>query len=215
MKNLKTLIILSICAFLFSACSTLNEESHTTAIELTKMNVLYLGIENPVQVAVTGVLAENIELTGANCVIKKTEDGYAILPEDVEELTLTVKVNEKDVVEKKFRVLNIPSPEITIAGKTGGVITKEEVLNAEGIEVELKNFLFDIKFKVVSFNVTASAEGYSIEAGANNSDKFTKKQMRLLRKAKMGSKFYIEDITVVGPDNIERKVGTASFKIVE
>ena len=112
-----------------------------------------------------------------------------------------------------FRVKEVPNPIATIAGKNSGNIKKEELLAEDGIFPELKDFDFDLKFKITQFDLTISgSDGYAnLYKSTNN--KFTAEQKNQLKKLAVGSFFYIDNIMAKGDDGTNRQLAPISFKI--
>ena len=214
-KKWKLLILVPILSLLFTgtACLNAQNDEYVVAVSPTKMNVLYMGVDNPVSIAVTGAdygketaTIDNGSITGknGNYTVRVTKPGV---------VTISVKLGDKIVSEQKFRVKKIPDPRAIIRGNYGKTsFSKQELKDAGGIAVLLENFDFDIKFDVIEFVISAAIEGYEYEARANNSN-FSKYQIELIDKLEEGQKFYVEGIMVKGPDGKERNLSPMIYKI--
>ena len=95
----------------------------------TKMNVLYLGIANPIEIAVPGVTSDKVSATITNGTINRTTSGWEVKPSSLNDLVLTILVDNKKVNEKKFRVKPIPSPVAVFAHKSNGTVSKRCINN--------------------------------------------------------------------------------------
>lgn len=95
--------------------------SPKVAMELVKMNVFYIGIDNPVQVAVEGVPGNELKLRlegpGA---ISGGDGNYNVVVSKPGEITITILrlVNgaETEIGRKKYRVKRIPDPAPVLEG---------------------------------------------------------------------------------------------------
>ena len=193
----------------------------SVTISPTKMNVLYLGIPNPIKVSVPGIASENLEVSVSNGSIKKSGDGYLVSPSklDVTGKSTSVSVQANMNGEKRsmgsmvFRVKEVPPPLATVSSKNGGILRKEELLSEEGIFADLKDFDFDLKFKVTQFEVTFSgASGFS-KTYKGTGNKFTTEQKDQFGKLTQGSVIIIDNITAKGDDGSNRSLSPISFKI--
>lgn len=70
-----------------------------------------------------------------------------------------------------------------------------------------------LSFKVLSYNVFYQPKGGDSETFKNNGPYFSPEVKKAIQKAKPGDIYYIEEIKVMGPDNITRKIPGITFKI--
>jgi len=106
---------------------------------------------------------------------------------------------------------NTDKPVATIAGKTGGVITKKELLNADKIEV-VSPENSNITYKVKSFVLTASVGSDLIEKSIN-SDNITEGMKNICRIQEQLGKVYFEDIKAEGSDGTIIDLETIKFEV--
>ncbi len=190
------------------------------AVSPTKMNVLYLGVDNPIAIAVSDASLDEIEVELDNGEIIGKNGEYIIRPQKPGMAIIKVfqvnKGKRTQVKEAYFRVKTVPDPVTFVAGKKGGTITKSELLKADEIRILMENFDFDLSFKVLSFVVSTTAPGtYTVHEEISNSNKFSKSQKELIKGLVKNQKIYFEDIKVTGPDGSIRKLGTVGFEIKE
>ena len=173
--------------------------SQDAVVAATNMNVLYLGIANPVEVAVPGVLSDNINVTLSNGTIKKVSNGWEVIPANTGEAVFTISVNGKKVADKTFRVKTIPFPVAVFAGKNVGAVSKTEALKVETLEARLPDFDWDINFKINSFSLLMSDEsGDRMEFAKDNL--ITERMKSLLTSLQRGQTIAFKDIKATGPD---------------
>lgn len=70
-----------------------------------------------------------------------------------------------------------------------------------------------LSFKVLSYTVYYQAKQKDPIVMTNNGAAFTPEVKKVIQMAKAGDIYYIEDIKVLGPDNITRKIPGIAFKI--
>ena len=189
------------------------------AISPTKMNVFYIGVENPVDISVAGVAPTDVVATmsgGGGSIINKGQGHYIVKVTSGNECSVNVsaktKTGSKSMGSMKFRVKKVPSPNASYAGITGdGKVSKGELMNAGGVIPRLDDFVFDLKFPVVSWNMSIFVNG--VYADYSASGPTTTAQMKeILNKVKPGQKVMIEEVKVQAPDGV-RKIPGCVLKI--
>ena len=140
----------------------IEEQSYNVAppnvvIAATKMNVLYRGVDNPLEISVPGYDPENIKVSNAE--IKK--DGKGNYTADVSKYRggeIDVKVSVKDgdswksMGSKKYRIKSLPDAAGSIFGKTDGLMSANLIKKAK-VEAKFNNFDFELPLKVTSFQI--------------------------------------------------------------
>ena len=184
----------------------------------TKMNVFYMGIDNPVSISVPGISANNLIPTITNGTIQKGPDGYLVRPEKVgveSRITVNAMIDgqSKLIGSTPFRVKKVPDPLAYVAGKLDGTISKTELLAQQGVLARMPvDFDFEMKFTVQSFNLSTSRGGFIVDKPAKG-NRFTQDQIDLMKGLNIGNRLYIESIVVKGDDGTTRTLPTISFKI--
>ncbi|MCK4701314.1 MAG: hypothetical protein KAT38_13295, partial [Bacteroidales bacterium] len=184
-----------------------------------KMNVFYIGVDNPVNIAVPGVDQDNITVSSSNGTITREQGYFNVRPTVLQDCNITV-VAEIDNIHRafppiRFRVKNIPDPVATVGGINGGMIKKEDLLNAKGIKAAISSdFDFDIQFEVTGFQVGMSDRGFFVIAQASNS-LFTEDQKKLIMRVKRNDRIMITNIQAVGPTGKTRDLNGIILQIIE
>jgi gliding motility-associated protein GldM len=187
----------------------------------TKMNVFYIGVDNPVDISVPGVPAENLSPSMSGGTISGSRGKYIVRVTKGPKVTVNVGAKiggtNKSMGSAEFRVKTVPSPTTNFGGKrasdpTNG-ISKAALGGAQGVIAELIDFDFDLKFIVLSFDVTMLIGGSEITKPSNG-NMLSMDQKSLLSKAKTGSKVYIENVKVKGPDGTVRSISGLTLKVL-
>lgn len=181
----------------------------------TAMNVLYVGLENPIDISVPGVGSEAISATMTNGNIKrgklaKYRGEWIARPEVVGR---EASINVSAIVNGErmrfppytFRVQNIPDPVAKFAGLTEGAVAKNVALATPGVFAVLEDFLFDLDYEVTGFKMIVTQRGFDREA-ASNSARMTAEQRGLIEGLNRGQKLYITEIKAKGPDGRSRNL---------
>lgn len=185
----------------------------------TKMNVFYIGLENPVEISVPGIAAEDIQPSMSGGSISGSRGKYIVKVSKPGEATVNVSARTKNGTKSmgpgiKFRVKDVPNPISTFFGKKGtDVIKQGELKMATGVVPNLENFEFDIKFPVVSYDVSMNINGLEVTESTTG-PALSAGQKNLLSKAKKGNKVYIEKVKVKKPDGKVVEIGSVNLKVI-
>ena len=190
------------------------------SVAATKMNVFYIGVDNPVTISVGGSSPNDIlpSLSGATgSVVSAGKPGeYIVKLSAGTKCDINVSVKQKDgtksVGKQEFRVKKVPSPNASFAGVVGDAsVSASELQSAGGVIPRLDDFVFDLKFPVVSWNMSMMVNGLFIDAKATGPG-VTPDQKNMLAKAKKGGRVLIEEVYVMAPEG-KRKIPGCQLKV--
>ncbi len=183
------------------------------------MNVLYAGYDNPMSVSVPGIPNNKLRVSMTGGSLEQKGDGKFIAkPTEVGgEAVITVTAQNEGRAQEMgkftFRVRKLPDPTAYIAyadekeGENrfrGGAISKQILMNTDGIGAAIDDGLLNIAFSVQSFEtVFYDAMGNAVPYKSNGA-KFSDQQKGQIRGLARNKRFYITDIHATGPDGIER-----------
>ncbi len=192
----------------------------SVAISASKMNVLYIGVDNPIEISAAGVNSNNIKvnISGGGGNIKRKGDGtYNVRVTQPTPKGSDAKISVtagKMNVSKPFRVKRIPDPIPKLGKKRGGKMSAGEMKIQPGVFPVLEGFDFEARCNISGFRVVRVAKRSDPIIKVNRGGKFVPEVRSVLAKAKPGDKFYFEDIKCKCPgDNTNRPLGTMSFTI--
>ncbi|MDR2285967.1 MAG: gliding motility protein GldM [Prevotellaceae bacterium] len=169
------------------------------AISPTKMNVFYLGVDNPVDLSVSGVSQKDLDVSISNGTLSPVGQGgsYIVRPKSFGEcnISVTAMVNgeKKDMGTRKFRIKRVPDPEPSLHNITGKTVTRGQLSSVQGVMATMRDFDFDLSFQVLSFDIEVIQDGY-LTAASSKTNKFTEEQRKLMEGVKVGSRIYIRNI---------------------
>lgn len=183
------------------------------------MNVMYIGVDNPLSISAPGVPAESLKLTGSGVTLKDRGNGkYTARVSSPGEVTLnvtaTVDGKSQNLGASKFRVKRIPKPTAKIGGKDGGRISAAQLRGQSVVSASLENFDFDAKFQVTKFNMYISkprVDPIGPYAAAGNN--FSAQMKTALSGITAGSVVMIYDIVGVGPDGVAQNLNAITFQV--
>ncbi|MDI9319755.1 MAG: gliding motility protein GldM [Phycisphaerales bacterium] len=196
------------------------------SMQLDKMNVFYIGVPNPVTVSAAGYSMEDIELSipGSDAVIAKGDalGKYNIMLKKQGNVMAVINARTKDqglkqVGSQEIRVKMIPDPVAEVGGRGGSFMEPSNRMKVyPGINAAMKNFDFNVKFLVTSFDFTYLQKrqdpvGPITVSGPMFSS--NKQVSDLIAKCKPGDKIFLENIKARGPDGVPRTLNAIIITI--
>ena len=185
------------------------------AVSADKMNVFYIGVDNPVSVA-----APMPNFTASAPGLSKSGKGWVMRPKKPGKVNIVV-TGIDDATGKKvplgkveFRVKRLPDPKSYCAGKSGSEsIKKIAFKNASTVQAKMEGFDFDIKVKVASFMFSTTKAGVVQEVKCNG-NKLSAQAKKLVDGSKRNQKFFIEKVKVSMPDGTTRQLAPIILKVI-
>jgi gliding motility-associated protein GldM len=194
----------------------------SVAISPTKMNVFYIGVDNPVEVSAAGVNSTEVEVSMSGAgggTIKRNADGtYTVnvtRPTSKNEFA-NILVNAEGLsASKEFRVKKIPDPLPTLSLKKSGVMGSGEMKRQQGVVPVLDGFDFDAKCTITSFTMLRRPRREDPEIIRDHpGGKFNPDARQMVQKATPGDIFYFEDIKCKCPgDPAARNLGGMVYRV--
>ncbi len=188
----------------------------SAALSADKMNVFYIGVDNPVSVAVAGASSNQIKVSGTGVNISGSGTKYIATGQRVGDCTVTVSA--PGISQSfPFRVKKIPDP-VPVLGagpnKKGGSMPNGEFKAQRGIAAILENFDFEAKCSVQSFEFVHVAKRQDAVPVQNNGGTYEAAALRLVNNVKPGDICYFNDIKARCPgDGAARSLGSIVFQI--
>ncbi len=191
----------------------------SAAVFLEKMNVFYIGVDNPISISAAGVSAGDLQpsISGGNMRPSGKPGSYIVTVSSGTKATINVgaKLNgvQKSMGSFEFRIKRVPDPVAFVGAIKGdGQMTKGELNAVSGVFARMENFDFDLSFQVVSFVLSMNVNGVFVEKKANGAA-MTPEMKTLTAGAKPGNKVFFEQVTVKGPDGTLRKIPGVNIKV--
>lgn len=183
--------------------------SSTAAVQLDKMNVLFIGVDNPITISGSG-RSEDIQLSISGGGGQLTKTGTATYNVRVNDVTdnciISVRTSDGKVTPVRFRVRTIPDPSPMVGQRESGDFPAGEFKAQAGVRAVLKDFFYETQFNVLSFRITGDGAGFEEIDEVNNSGAAWNEARRIIQKCRPGSYITIDEIRAIGPDNRTRKL---------
>jgi gliding motility-associated protein GldM len=201
----------------FSSSYVVGQPSATVSAD--KMNVFYIGVDNPVTISVPGVPNDKVRpsisagtLTpkGAGKYIVKVSTGYT---ETTVNVAAQIGSKTQSMGATKFRVKRVPDPVAYIGGVKSGAINKNVIAASKMIVAKLDNFDFELTFIVTSFTFLMNIKGDIIPTACSG-NMLPAAVLSKLSSAAPGTRVYFEDIKAKGPDGTPRTLSPINLKLL-
>ena len=188
------------------------ERSVTAAAD--KMNVFYLGVENPFSVSAAGVASKDVRVSSNDVHINKIRNGkYNVKPKRIGKAKIIVSGGGLETAFE-YRVKRIPDPVIRLGRRGQTAMSPNEFKVFKGLVALLENFDFEARCNIVGFELTRLPEKGNANVVKNRGGKYRSEAKALVNQAKYGDTFFFDQIRVKCPgDKASRKINGLSIKI--
>lgn len=187
------------------------------AVQLDKMNVLFIGVDNPVTVSGSGNVGD-LKVSASGGGISMISNGvgkyYAKVTSETNDCFISVTTPDGKTTRMPFRVRSIPDPTPYVGTAKSGDISAGAFKSQAGVRAIVENFFYETQFNVTSFRITGDGEGFDegVEEAINSGAAWNEGR-RIINKCRRGSFITIEDIRAVGPDGRTRKLSPMIFNL--
>jgi gliding motility-associated protein GldM len=174
-----------------------------------KMNVLYIGLPNPLGVSAPGIPKEKIHvsMTGGSISGSKGEYIGTVTTPGTATVTVSGEVGPGKTMtlgSTVFRVKRIPDPKAQFAGKSGGTTSAANIRGQDNIFAKLEDFEFDAKFNVTRFSLLIAKPRQDVIILSTSGNQLTSAMHAAMNTITPGTTVVFKDIIAVGPDGAQR-----------
>ncbi|MTB49467.1 GldM family protein [Lewinella sp. W8] len=187
----------------------------SVAVSADKMNVFYIGVDNPLTVSAAGVPSGDVRVRfGENITGRGSGSKYTVQGQRQGETTVTVTANGQTLGSFPFRVKRIPDPIPMLGNSKGGQIRSNVFKSQTGLYAFLDNFDFEAKCNIAGYDLVYVPKREDAVLSQNPGGNFNTKSKNLVNRAKPGDIFYAQNIRAKCPgDAATRPIGTMVFNI--
>ncbi len=170
-----------------------------------KMNVLYIGVDNPVSVSAPGVPTGSLNVSMSGGSISGSAGHYTVKVSSVGAAKITV-TGEKGMVlgASDFRVKRIPDPKLQFGGKSGGSTSAANLRGQDRVFAKLEGFDFDARFNVTRFTLLIIKPRQDAIIYSGTSGELTGAMKSAMGTVTPGTTVVFKDAVAVGPDGSPR-----------
>jgi len=191
-------------------------------VSASKMNVFYVGVDNPVNISSAGIPNDRISATITHGRLERLASGgwnvfLDKMPEGRSETTISVNATVDGQVrkmgEKTYRLKRVPTPTAKINNQVEGIIDRN-VLSAVGaISATMpEDFEFELSFRVTSFEMRTQ-RGEMVNRLTSSNNRFTEQMQNEIRNLRRGQQVSFEQIRAIGPDGETRPLNPINLTV--
>lgn len=189
----------------------------SAAVSLDKMNVFYIGVDNPITVSAAGISSNELRVNGSGGGMNISHKGgsqYNVTVSQQGDAKIVLSGGGLDASTFNFRVKRIPDPTPEIGGQTGGSMGNGVFKAQGGLIANLKEFDFDARCSIVGYQLTRVARREDPVSEANAGAGFAGPARKLVDMAKPGDTYYFNDIKAKCPGDVaNRSLGSIVVNI--
>ncbi len=175
----------------------------TIAIASSKNNVLYFGIENPLDVVVENMKCGSFFLKANNGTLSGEKCNYLIKPEEYSLVNIYImKIIRKDTIligKKVFRVEKVPLPIASIGGVNQGKIHKNKLIVSGGIVAKMYDIDIDAIFKIDEFSMIIFRDKTPVYKVQVKGNRFTEEMINEFKKLQSNDELIFYNIRISKP----------------
>lgn len=218
-KMLALTLTIVLTVLIFSGMVNVGESQRTTSVVLKRAQVLYIGVDNPIEIIIDDVRPEeiNVYFTGGT-VRSDSIPGHFIVRVDNGTKAHMNVFQRKDGQQVQcgsfdFWVKRIPDP-VTMVNHVSndGVILKEDLVKISGIFTRMVNFDYVGRFTPVSFSMSVIEEGEWKEYKAEGAE-LTAEMKTALSKCEEEDKIIFHNVMTKGPAGDVRHVNCVTITV--
>jgi len=181
-----------------------------------KMNVLYIGVDNPVSVSAPGIAKTDLRVSITNGSLSGSGEHWTakVTAPGTATVNVSGEISKgKTVVlgSTLFRVKRIPDPKPQFAGKSGGTVATANLKAQDVVFAKLEDFVFDAQFKVTRFTLIIVKPRQDPLTFTGTGNELTAEMHRAMSTIAPGSRVVFENIIAVGPDGMQRGLDPIVF----
>jgi len=193
----------------------------SVSVSPTKMNVFYIGVDNPVEISAAGVPSNQVNVSmsgsGGGSISKNSDGTYNVIvktPTSPGQFARIVVSAPGLNAGKDFRVKRIPDPVARLSQKAGGGMSPGEFKAQPGVGAFLDNFDFDAKCTIDGFQLVRVAKRADPEFATNKGGRYDVEAQRLVDKATAGDRYFFDNVKARCPGDVAgREINSMVFTI--
>ncbi|MEO6610988.1 MAG: gliding motility protein GldM [Chitinophagaceae bacterium] len=179
--------------------------SANASIALDKMNVLYIGVDNPVTIAASGGGDDKVQavLSGGGGSLTRVGPGKYIARVNsiTDDARITVNVEGKVAGASQFRVRTVPEAQAYVGNQPSGANIAAGAFKAQaGVAAGIKNFPFELDYNVLSFTFTCDTDDDIVSIPVSGALFQGPVKNAINQYVTAGRMVTIDNIRVKGPD---------------
>lgn len=182
-----------------------------------KMNVLYIGVNNPISVSAPGTPTDKVRVSMSGGSISSAGGGkynVRVSSPGTARIAVSAEVapgKTQTLSSTEFRVKRIPDPIAKFAGKTGGSMATVALKAQNALFAKLDNFDFDATFKVTKFTMIIAKPRADAIVLSTSGGQLSSSMSSALNGIVPGTRVIFDNIVAVGPDGTSRQLNAVAL----
>jgi gliding motility-associated protein GldM len=182
-----------------------------------KMNVLYIGVNNPISVSAPGTPTDKVRVSMSGGSISSAGAGkynVRVSSPGTARISVSAEVapgKTQTLSSTEFRVKRIPDPIAKFAGKTGGSMATVALKAQNALFAKLDNFDFDASFKVTKFTMILAKPRADAIVLSTSGGQLSSSMSSALNGIVPGTRVIFDNIVAVGPDGTSRQLNAVAL----
>jgi hypothetical protein len=186
-----------------------------SSVSPTLMNVFYIGVDNPVDIAVGATGSEIIPSISMGSLNKTSNGKYNARFTSTGTATIQVKAKVGDKVfdmgTQNFKVKKVPTPFVTLNGVPVGAVSISKMKTLTGLVAQMPpDFEYQVKPTIISYRITLVKKDAVIE-DVITGPVISNKILSGLKNIKKDEVLIVESINVLMPGNERRPINSISY----
>jgi gliding motility-associated protein GldM len=207
--------------FVKSDVMTWNSFQASASISADNMNVLFIGLENPMSISVPGITPENTVVTASGGISLQNHGGGKFTArvsgaKNSGKIYVSARTQEggvKSMGEMEYKIRKVPTPKLRLGNLAPGSYEKSTIMSQPFLYAFLEDFYFKgVQYKVTKYKVTLVTRRITNTPEIVVHGNTTAAAKGVMGQAKPGDMLYFDDITATGPGGSVR-LESMSLKI--
>ncbi|MEN5055780.1 gliding motility protein GldM [Sphingobacterium kitahiroshimense] len=199
-----------------TATQTYQVARPSAVVSPDKMNVLYIGVDNPLSVSAAGTPTDKVKvsITGGSLSGSGGKYNARVSSPGTARISISAEVapgKMQTLSTTEFRVKRIPDPIAKFAGKTGGSMATVALKAQNAIFAKLDNFDFDANFKVTKFTMIIAKPRADAIVLSTSGGQLSSSMKSALNGITPGTRVIFDNIVAVGPDGTSRQLNAVAL----
>lgn len=191
-------------------------DSRIGSLDEMPREVLYIGIDNPIKVAASGVSGGYLEVSVSDGEVNGAQGDYVVRVTKPGVVFVKVTSYERDGTLHEesvtpFIVQSIPDPVVNINGVTGGNITLFQLSSVRQPQLTLIPGLHKEGYEMVEFAFSRLVN--STQLYPSRGDQLSERQKQFLQGLQEGEEFYLRNVVIRTPGGELRDLPAVRFKV--
>lgn len=184
------------------------------SVFLEKMNVMYIGVDNPITISGGSVGSEKVKVGfGGGSISRISGDRYVAKPSKPGMSEIIVTADGKSF-KFPMRLKYLPPPAGFVGTRKGGNMSSAEFKAMGGVIAKLEDVDFEAPHRVVSYRIGAVGGPINIYSEATNEgNRWTGNAAQLISRVGPGTRVFIDNIVVIGPDQKQKEIPGLQFSL--